>query len=99
MAGNHCNYCVSFGLLGEYDALPGMSQKVCTHKESVVDGGWGKPADIIFLGVAHAGAAIGLKKGYGGGKATRHSHLLWLPGRRGADWQSPYGPRPCVRRH
>ena len=51
-----------FGLLGEYDALPGMSQKVCTHKESVVDGGWGHACGHNLLGVAHAGAAIGLKR-------------------------------------
>ena len=57
-----------FGLLGEYDALPGMSQKVCTHKESVVDGGWGQACGHNLLGVAHAGAAIGLKKAMEEGK-------------------------------
>lgn len=57
-----------FGLLGEYDALPGMSQKVCTHKEPVVDGGWGHACGHNLLGVAHAGAAIGLKKAMEEGK-------------------------------
>ncbi len=50
------------GLLGEYDALPGMSQKVCTRKEPVVDGDWGQACGHNLLGVAHVGAAIGLKK-------------------------------------
>lgn len=51
-----------YGLLGEYDALPGMSQKVCTHKEAVQEGGWGQACGHNLLGVAHVGAAIGLKK-------------------------------------
>lgn len=51
-----------YGLLGEYDSLPGMSQKVCTHKEPVVEGGWGQACGHNLLGVAHVGAAIGMKK-------------------------------------
>ncbi len=51
-----------YGLLGEYDALPGMSQKVCAHKEAAVEGEWGQACGHNLLGVAHVGAAIGLKK-------------------------------------
>lgn len=50
------------GLLGEYDALPGMSQKVSTKKEPVEEGGPGHACQHNLLGVAHVGAAIGLKK-------------------------------------
>ena len=49
------------GLLGELDALPGMSQKVCTHKEPVVEGAYGQACGHNLLGVAHVGGAIGLK--------------------------------------
>ncbi|WP_207204744.1 amidohydrolase [Miniphocaeibacter massiliensis] len=50
------------GLLGEYDALPGMSQKVSTKKEAVEDGAPGQACQHNLLGVGHVGAAIGLKK-------------------------------------
>ena len=49
------------GLLGELDALPGMSQKVCTHEEAVCAGQPGQGCGHNLLGVAHIGAAIGLK--------------------------------------
>lgn len=49
------------GLLGELDALPGMSQKVCTHKEPAVEGGYGQACGHNLLGVAHVGGAIGIK--------------------------------------
>ncbi|HHX69496.1 MAG TPA: amidohydrolase [Gallicola sp.] len=50
------------GLLGEYDALPGMSQKVSTKKESIKDGEPGHACQHNLLAVAHLGAAIALKK-------------------------------------
>ncbi len=58
------------GLLGEYDALPGMSQKVCAHKEPVVPGEWGQACGHNLLGVGHVGAAIGLKKAMEEGKLS-----------------------------
>jgi aminobenzoyl-glutamate utilization protein B len=59
------------GLLGEYDALPAMSQKVLTQKEPVTPGAYGQGCAHNLLGVAHVGAAIGMKaameqKGLGG---------------------------------
>lgn len=50
-----------YGLLGEYDALPAMSQKLSTQKEAAVPGGWGHACGHNLLGTAHVGAAIGLK--------------------------------------
>lgn len=50
------------GLLGEYDALPGMSQEVSTKKEAIIEGGSGQACQHNLLGVGHVGAAIGLKK-------------------------------------
>ena len=50
------------GLLGEYDALPGMSQKSITQKEAVVEGGAGHACQHNLIGVGHIGAALGMKK-------------------------------------
>jgi len=50
------------GFLGEYDALPGMSQKVATKKEPVIENDPGQGCGHNLLGVAHVAAAIGLKK-------------------------------------
>ncbi len=50
------------GFLGEYDALPGMSQKVSTAKEPVVEGNPGQACGHNLLGVAHVGAVVGMKK-------------------------------------
>lgn len=50
------------GFLGEYDALPSMSQKVSGKKEAIKDGDPGHACQHNLLGVAHLGAAIGLKK-------------------------------------
>ena len=49
------------GFLGEYDALPGMSQKICTHKEPIVPGGAGQGCGHNLLGVACVGGVLGMK--------------------------------------
>ena len=46
-----------YGLLGEYDALPAMSQKLSTQKEAAVPDGWGHACGHNLLGTAHVGAA------------------------------------------
>lgn len=50
------------GFLGEYDALPGMSQKASAVKEPVEEGAPGQACGHNMLGVAHVGAVIGMKK-------------------------------------
>ncbi len=50
------------GFLGEYDALPGLSQKVQTTKEPVQEGAYGQGCGHNLLGVATLGGVIGLKK-------------------------------------
>lgn len=59
------------GFLGEYDALPGMSQKVASQKEPVVEGAPGQGCGHNLIGAAHIAAAVALKeelrqKGLGG---------------------------------
>ena len=49
------------GFLGEYDALPGMSQEVSVEKSAIVPGGPGQGCGHNLLGVGHVGAALGMK--------------------------------------
>ena len=49
------------GFLGEYDALPGLSQKTCDHKEPVEEGGFGHGCGHNLLGRLAVGGAIGMK--------------------------------------
>ncbi len=49
------------GILGEYDALPGLSQKVMAKKEPVVEGGAGHACGHNLLGVGGLGAALAVK--------------------------------------
>ena len=48
------------GILAEYDALPGLSQKPVPWKEALDDGGCGHGCGHNLLGVGSTGAAIGV---------------------------------------
>lgn len=50
------------GILGEYDALPGISQKVSSKKEAVIEGGFGHGCGHNLLGVGSLGAALAVKE-------------------------------------
>ena len=50
------------GFLAEYDALPGLSQKITTQQEPVVEGAPGQGCGHNLLGVATLGAVLGLKQ-------------------------------------
>ena len=49
-------------ILGEYDALPGFSQKACASKEAVTEGGPGHACGHNVLGAGAAVAAIAMKQ-------------------------------------
>ena len=49
-------------VLGEYDALPGLSQSVSCQRQSVTEGGPGHGCGHNLLGAAALGAALGLKR-------------------------------------
>lgn len=49
------------GFLGEYDALPGLSQKVSGQKEPMSEGACGHGCGHNLLGAAAVGGAIGMK--------------------------------------
>jgi aminobenzoyl-glutamate utilization protein B len=55
------------GLLGEFDALPGLSQKVQTEKEPVIPGGPGHGCGHNLLGTALLASAVGVKAAIDGG--------------------------------
>ena len=50
------------GILAEFDALPGFSQKCQTTEEPVVPGGAGHACGHNLMGAAHAGAAVAVKR-------------------------------------
>ncbi len=50
------------GILGEYDALPGLSQKVTAQKEPIEPGAPGHACGHNLLGVAGVGAALALRR-------------------------------------
>ncbi|MFP4646924.1 MAG: amidohydrolase, partial [Candidatus Acetothermia bacterium] len=49
------------GILGEYDALPGLSQKVKPQREPLADGRPGHGCGHNLLGTAGVGAVLGIK--------------------------------------
>lgn len=49
------------GLLAEYDALPGLSQKISTVKDALIPGGSGHGCGHNLLGTAAFGAAVAVK--------------------------------------
>jgi aminobenzoyl-glutamate utilization protein B len=50
------------GILGEYDALPGLSQKVRTTREPIAEGAPGHGCGHNLLGVGALGASLAVKK-------------------------------------
>lgn len=52
----------TIGILGEYDALPGLSQKVQAEEEPLEEGGAGHGCGHNLLGTAGVGAAIAVKR-------------------------------------
>jgi len=55
-------------ILGEYDALPGISQKVATSKEALVEGAPGHGCGHNLFGVASLAAAVAVKEQMTAGK-------------------------------
>lgn len=50
------------GILAEYDALPGLSQELVSHKQPVAEGAAGHGCGHNIFGVASTAAAVGLKE-------------------------------------
>ena len=50
------------GLLGEYDALPGLSQEAVPQRSPIPSVGYGHGCGHNLIGVAHAAAAVAIKR-------------------------------------
>jgi len=67
------------GILGEYDALPGLSQKVSADKEPVKPGGAGHGCGHNLLGVGSLGGILAAKEAMIKAGIRRHYQVFWLP--------------------
>jgi aminobenzoyl-glutamate utilization protein B len=56
------------GIMGEYDALPGVSQKAQSEKSPLVEGGAGHGCGHNLFGAASLGAALAIKEQIAAGK-------------------------------
>ena len=56
------------GIMGEYDALPGVSQKAIAEKSPLVEGGAGHGCGHNLFGAASLGAALAIKEQIEAGK-------------------------------
>ena len=56
------------GIMGEYDALPGVSQKASADKSPLVEGGAGHGCGHNLFGAASLGAALAIKEQIAAGK-------------------------------
>ena len=72
------------GILGEFDALSGLSQKACaTQREWLVPGGNGHGCGHNLLGAASLGAAITIKEQIEAGKLSGTVVFYGCPGEEG----------------
>lgn len=69
----------AIGYLGEYDALPGLSQKAVPYREPVQEDGAGHGCGHNLLGVASLAAAVALKREIEAGRAQGSVHYYGCP--------------------
>ena len=79
------------GFLGEYDALPGLSQELSSEKEPINDGGPGHGCGHKPFRHGLHGLGNGLEIGDATKRDRRHHPLLWLPRRRDLGRQNIHG--------
>jgi aminobenzoyl-glutamate utilization protein B len=71
------------GILAEYDALPGLSQKPVAHKQPLIEGGCGHGCGHNLLGVGSMGAAIAVSKALARTRARGTIRLFGCPAEEG----------------
>jgi aminobenzoyl-glutamate utilization protein B len=69
----------TIGILGEYDALPGLSQAVSAEREPIEEGGPGHGCGHNLFGTAGAGAAVAVKKAMERGDAAGEIRFYGCP--------------------
>ncbi len=83
-SGSYGNGKPVIGILGEYDALSGLSQKACsTAKDPLIPGGNGHGCGHNLLGAASLGAAIAIKEQIQSGKLSGTVIFYGCPGEEG----------------
>jgi len=71
------------GIVGEFDALPGLSQKALPHREAVVDGGPGHGCGHHLFGAASTAAAIAVKQWLESGRRAGTIRFYGTPAEEG----------------
>lgn len=69
----------TIGILGEYDALPGLSQAVGAERDPIDEGGPGHGCGHNLFGTAGAGAAVAVKRAMERGDATGEVRFYGCP--------------------
>ena len=84
------------GILGEFDALPGLSQKTEPTKNPVEEGKPGHGCGHNLFGTASIGAALAIKELMDAGKIKGTVRFFGTPAGREIFRQSIYGKGRCV---
>ncbi len=71
------------GILGEYDALPGLSQQAVPTREPAVPGGYGHGCGHHLFGVASASAAVAIAEQIRAGQITGTVRFYGCPAEEG----------------
>jgi aminobenzoyl-glutamate utilization protein B len=85
-------------ILGEFDALPGLSQDAVPTRQILVEGGPGHGCGHHLFGTASAAAAIGVKDWLNQARSDWHDPLLRDAGGRGRRREDLSGSRRAVPR-
>ncbi len=71
------------GILGEYDALPGLSQDAVSHREPINPGGYGHACGHHLFGAASASAAIAIAEQIKAGELSGTVRFYGCPAEEG----------------
>lgn len=82
-------------ILGEYDALPGLSQQAVPYKVSN-NGKAGHACGHHLFGTASAAAAIAIKNYLEKRGKIRHGKIFWMSRRRRRFWKSIHDPSRII---
>lgn len=86
----------AIGFLGEFDALPGLSQEAgVAERRPVRAGEPGHGCGLNLLGTAHLGAALALKSVWEAGACRVPCATMAAP-RRWGSWTVSWRPKPCA---
>ena len=85
------------GILGEFDALPGLSQDCVPYRKPLQNGAPGHGCGHNLLGVAGLASVMAIKQAIDAGEVKGTIKYFGCPAEEGGGRQSLYGERRCVR--